>query len=185
MSEVSVKFYDKAVEKAINRSAPNTLGRAGAYLRAIAKNSIKRRKDPNLSSAPGTPPYHHSNFKHTIKFAVSTQEKAVYIGPEIVRGGMENAGRMHEFGGVKRNTAPAVKYNLEMPGPIKGTNRNDAVFIILKTARQVAKAERVAEKIYPWRQNRILRYPARPFMRPALMAGLPKLSKFWNNAITP
>lgn len=185
MSEVVVHTYNKSVLRAINKSAPNTLSRAGAYLRAIAKNSIKTRRNPDQSSAPGTPPHHHSTFKRTIRWAVNTSEKAVYIGPAIVRGGMENAGRLHEFGGTKRFKAQEKQYSIGSSGPISGTNKKDAVYVKLRSALQVARAERVAKKIYPWTRNGVMRFPARPYMRPALAAGLPKLSRFWNNAIKP
>lgn len=185
MSEVKVSVFNKSVEKAIKRSAPSTLKQAGAYIRAIARNSIKKRRNPDVSSAPGTPPYHHSSFKNTIRWAVNQQEQAVYIGPSLIRGGMENAGRLHEFGGVRRNAPKKKEYRIGGTGPIQGTNRKNAVYVKLRSALQVARAEQIAENLYPWLKGGIKRYPARPFMRPALMAGLPRLSKFWNNAIKP
>lgn len=185
MSEVKVSTFNKSVEKAIKRSAPKTLKSAGAYVRAIARNSIKKRSNPNISSAPGTPPHHHSSFKNTILYAVNTAEQAVYIGPSLIRGGMENVGRIHEFGGVRHIKAQRKEYRIGGSGPIKGTNRKDAVYVKLRTALQVARAEQIAEKIYPWTKGGVQRFPARPFMRPALMAGLPRLPKFWSNAIKP
>lgn len=185
MSEVSVEIYNKAVRRAINRAAPRTLFSAGAYLRKIAYNSIKRRSNQNNSSRPGTPPHHHTTFKNTIRFALSPDGSAVYIGPAIVSGGLENAGRLHEFGGTRYNKRNEKKYHIGGRGPISGTNSENAKFIRLRTALQVARAERVAKDIYPWLSGGLQRFPARPYMRPALMAGLPRLSKFWHNVIKP
>jgi hypothetical protein len=185
MSEVKVYSYNKSVKKAIKRSAPKTLKSAGAYVRAIARNSIKKRRNPNISSAPGLPPHQHTTFKNTIRYAVNNAENAVYIGPEIVKGGKENAGRLHEFGGIRRIKPQSKQYHVGSSGPIAGTDRFNAVYTRLRTNLQVARAEKLAAKFYPWIKGGIRRYPARPYMRPALMAGLPKLSKFWNNAIKP
>ena len=185
MSKVEVKMNTKAVQRAVDRSAPTTLSRAGAYLRAIARNSIKRRKNPNKSSAPGTPPHHHSTFKNTIRWALSPDKQTVYIGPEIVRGGLANAGRLHEFGGVRNLPKQFKGYKEGQSGPISVNADGSLRHIRLRTAKQIAKAERLARQHYPWLSGGVRRYPARPFMRPALYAGLPKLSNFWINAITP
>ncbi len=185
MSKVEIKMNTKAVQRAVDRSAPNTLSRAGAYLRAIARNSIKRRKNPNKSSQPGTPPYHHSSFKNTIQWGLSPDRQTVYIGPAIVRGGMMNAGRLHEFGGVKSFANKFKGYKLGQTGPIAENADGSLRRIRLRTPGQVARANRLARQHTPWLLGGVRRYPARPFMRPALLAGLPKLSNFWINAITP
>lgn len=185
MSKVEVQIYSKAVQRAVDKSAPDTLSRAGAYLRAIARNSIKRRKNPNKSSAPGTPPHHHSSFKNTIQWALSPDKRTVYIGPAIVRGGMENAGRLHEFGGVRNLPKQFKGYKKGQIAPIAENADGSLRRIRLRTERQIARANRLAHQHYPWLNGGVRRYPARPYMRPALLAGLPKLSNFWINAITP
>lgn len=97
----------KAVQRAVDRAAPKSLRSAGAYVRAVARNSIRMRKNRNKHSMPGTPPYTHPDsnglkgLKKTIVFGVTSSKQSVLIGPMYVKGGLANAGRIQEFGGTR------------------------------------------------------------------------------------
>lgn len=87
---------DKAkVKRAASTATITNLSHAGALIRKIARNSIRRGKK---ESPPGTPPHtRKGQLKRAILFAVERSRGAVVIGPsaEIVG----EAGKAHEFGG--------------------------------------------------------------------------------------
>ena len=57
MAKAKIKTYvePKAVQRAVDRKAPETLRSAGAYVRAVAKNSIKTRKNKKQGLATRHP----------------------------------------------------------------------------------------------------------------------------------
>lgn len=203
--------YTKAVEKAVEKSAPETLSQAGRYNMFVARSLIKQRKNPNKSSAPGTPPHSHKfkanpGFKRTIVYAVAPDRKSVVIGPKLVRSGLSNVARTHEFGGTQRirdvdpeladgvaigNTAPVTVVNKTSrdnviktdPDPDPRTGRR-VVWIKIRTKTQAAHSSRLYKRMTrKYAKYRTVRYPARPYMRPSLELSRPKLAAFWKNSV--
>ena len=67
------------VRKAAKRGTITSLGHAGAYIRGIAKKSIKISP---VYAPPGHPPHtRKGRLKHGIVYAVEKQRSAVLIGP--------------------------------------------------------------------------------------------------------
>lgn len=204
--------YTRAVERAVERSAPQTLLQAGRYNWMIARGLIKQRKNPNKSSAPGTPPHSHRGntnpgFKKTIVYALAPDRKSVVIGPKLVRAGLSNIARVHEFGGTQRvrdvdpdlangvtigKIAPVTVYNrAKRDAIVKNDPNRDpktgrrVVWIRIRTKSQAAHSNRLYRRMNrKYARYHIARYPARPYMRPSLELSKPKLAAFWRNSIT-
>lgn len=120
MFALKVKIHDHwaDVRKAAERATLRNLYKAGAYIRKVARSSIKRkgaaRKEPKgekarqrwrqekyhqPASPPGTPPYTHvpQGLKESIFFQVEKQAENVVAGP--TRAAIDTLGQLHEFGG--------------------------------------------------------------------------------------
>ena len=200
----------RAVERAVNKARPKNLREAGAYVRKVVRASIKQRKDPNISSAPGTPPHSHRakanpGFKRTIASGM-WDNKTVLVGPKLVRAGLSNIARVHEFGGVQvlRGLDPKLDngINIGDVAPVRGKfiTRKDAVvskdsrpdprtgqklfWIKIRTETQLLHAKRVYNRLKKkYGKNKRVYYPARPYMKPALMFSKRKLSSFWRSSV--
>ena len=214
---VDVKFHidDKAVKRAVDKATPETLSQAGRYVMGIVRASLHQRKDPNVSSIPGKQPYSHASafnkgFKRTIVYALEEDKRAVLVGPQLVRPGMSEIAKSHEFGGsrtVKHTwheelkikdvkagaTAPVTTKYVSRRDPIISTDPDSdpmtgrrIVWIRLRTKSQVQHSVRLLRRMRLAHTTvRRDTYPPRPFMRPGLAYATPKLSAFWRNAVKP
>lgn len=199
------------VKRAAGRAVIKTHQQAGAMIYRIARNSIQRRKNKNLHSPPGSPPFTHTGaLKKSIRFAATNDN--VVAGP--TRSGIGLVANLHEFGGRPRNRKRKTgfrnnwKLQIGGHGPIEigprrwVTQGNKKVythvrFARLETAKQVARAKRIAddaekvliaERIEDGElENMVFGadpvYPPRPFMGPALTKAAPYLPPLWRNAI--
>jgi hypothetical protein len=94
-TRTKTRFDAAKVIGAVRKATFETLGHAGAYLRKVARNSIRRGRGP---SAPGTPPHTRAGaLKNAILYAVEKDRRCVVIGPTGDRVGP--SGSAHEFGG--------------------------------------------------------------------------------------
>ena len=94
--KVRTRLDKGKVKRAVARANIETLGHAGALVRKIARNSIRRGQK---ESAPGQPPHtRKGQLKRAILYA--KEEGSVVVGPsaEIVG----QSGKAHEFGGKYR-----------------------------------------------------------------------------------
>ena len=175
------------VRKKTKASSIKSLGRAGAYIRGIARRSIKVSTEP---SKPGKPPRSRKGqLKNAILYSVEKGRTRVVIGPTASE--MGRVAHTHEFGGVekpKKRKARKSNWKLRVDGhgPINVKNGKPIV-IKLKTEGQVARAKRVAESLPPSMggigPRKPRRYPARPFMGPALKRSKARLSRIWANSV--
>lgn len=97
---VRVNFKEKAIKKAVEKSMIRTLPRAGAFVRAIARNSLGRKRNAQDHSPVGQPPNTFGSLRRAILFKVSLQNDSVVIGPDSRL--FANVGKAHEFGGPFR-----------------------------------------------------------------------------------
>lgn len=213
MSDVSILMNTHAVERAVSKSVPKTLTQSGRYIWGIARSLVKNRSNPDISSMPGTPVHSHKSgasagFKKTIVYALAPDKKSVVIGPKNVSGGLTDLARTHEFGGSMRvnivdpELFNGVKIGAVAPVTWKHLAKADVIarkdsrhdpktgreisWVRVRTRSQAAHATRLYRRLvkkYPVKQNAV--YPARPYMRPALELGRPKLSSFWKNSVKP
>jgi hypothetical protein len=189
MARVKVRTKDetsKALHK-IRAGSIKSLGQAGAYIRGIARRSIKVSPTP---SRPGKPPHtRKGRLKNAIVFAVEKAVQDVLIGPNISAVG--KIGSSHEFGGTeppKQSKARRTKLKLEVGGygPIRSADGK--VFVAkLHTDAQVARAQKIVAGLPPAQSGRGAtmprKYPARPFMAPALTISKTRLPAFWANSV--
>jgi len=190
MGAVKVKVRTKSdfhkVRKAAKRGTITSLGHAGAYVRGIAKRSIKISP---VYAPPGHPPHSRKGrLKHGIVYAVEKSRAAVLIGPTYSAVG--KIARTHEFGGTeppKKLRGRRANWKLEVGGfgPIR-IGPAGPEFARLVTERQVARAKEIAATLPPGRGARTIprrRYPKRPFMGPALMRSKERLPKKWQGSV--
>ena len=185
-------FFDRsAVEKLLrnmDRATAKALKDAGAYLRRVARNSIKSRKK---ASAPGSPPSNHATKKaaaslKNILYGFDAARQTVTIGPigfrlQRTRGVVSQnrpVPNVHEFGGfvhrVRRAPVRTAKRRaVSSLTPIQKANyqrklKNGSI------VKPVVSFEFIEE-------NR--NYPKRPFMKPALDIVAPKFPSLWTSTV--
>ena len=96
--DITTDFKRKALQKVQKEATFNSLGRAGAYIRTVMRNSIKRRGRGGKPSQAGKPPKSTGPLKDAILFELSPQKDDVAVGPTF--GGFGKLGRVHEEGGT-------------------------------------------------------------------------------------
>lgn len=148
---VRYKFDGAAVAEGVRKGSLTALRRAGAYTRKVAQNLIKVRRNRDLSSKSGTPPFAHGagkNLKKSILFGVDKADRSVVIGPSAMSGDARLAklGALHEFGGMAENRQPAkssgTDWNTAKAGPVR-VAKGVIVFGKLRTAAQRKRAWRI------------------------------------------
>jgi len=149
----SIKLNMDKVVKAANKGVIKRLSGIGAYVRSVARRSIRRVK---RSSAAGSPPHSPSGkLKNAIRFGKYMGR--VIIGPTKTEIGL--IGKTHEYGGIEPE----------------------------KKAREKMRRNRKTGQLYGTGQMTIAkprrRYPARPFMRPALKVALPRIPRMLRGSI--
>jgi hypothetical protein len=176
----------KVLKKAKAASLRN-LGQAGAYIRGIAKRSIKVSPEP---SEPGKPPHtRKGRLKRGILFAVEKARQSVVIGPAASE--MGRIGHTHEFGGKeppKARTGRKANWRIEIGGhgPIKAEGGKPLVSKLV-SQKQVARASEIARSLPPSQGGPVSKkprkYPPRPFMGPALEVSKARLPRLWANSV--
>lgn len=144
------RFDAKKVTEGVRKGSIRALKSAAAYTRTVARNSIKKKKNPNVASAPGTAPHAHGkkNIRNSVLFGVKEEERSAVIGPAALGGDpkLAQVGALHEFGGTRPNKQPEKRipgdWNTAKSGPIR-VERGVFVFAKLLTDRQRARAWRV------------------------------------------
>lgn len=93
---VKEMFFDRLkVIELVNEATRKVLSRAGAYIRQVAKTSIRKRKG---TSPPGKPPYsHEGSLRKLMFFSYERDTDSVVIGPLGFR--RSNALHVLEYGG--------------------------------------------------------------------------------------
>lgn len=192
-------FFNRTkVLAAVDEGKRVALMRGGAYVRRVAQTMMRYRKS---ASQPGTPPSARSGpegslLRKMLFFAYDEPSGGVVVGP-VKLGGRRSLPNLHEFGGVLQLIQrKATKVGESGPirivnegywdfGPatkfIKGDPRQrQVVYGKLTSAAQVARADRLQEEMYAHGDRR---YPARPFMKPALERSRERIQKVWENVL--
>jgi hypothetical protein len=178
-------FFDrKAVIDAVGRARAASLSKAGAFVRTGARTSIRRRKNPNLASRPGTPPYAHATSPFAtlknILFAWDPSSRSVVVGSVALRNaGTRNGSQLGTVPALMEFGGSAQRFKLAAGGD-GGRRASPAQAAAFR--RKVAAGSLVA----PARRPRVVysaHYPARPYMGPALAREAPKFPDVWRNAV--
>jgi hypothetical protein len=101
-------FFDRgAVLAAVGAAATTGMKRTGGYIRAVARNSMKKAA-ARVSSAPGTPPnVHIGTLKNLLFFAFDLQTNSLVVGPVGFKG--SDTPRTLETGGRGIAKRPYMK----------------------------------------------------------------------------
>jgi hypothetical protein len=162
--------FDRAIIhrnwNAINESAGK---KAGLLVRRIARNSLRQVKH-GRPSAPGMPPHSHA-WRYVMKSgrrkATTAPLRLIYSVPEMM-GARVIVGPVG-FGDV--HPVPEVhERGLTVPRMVP--KRGAKAIIDKRTGRKRFIRER-----------RLVKYPARPFMWPALVKATPKLPAMWYGSL--
>lgn len=99
-------FFDRgAVLAAVGAAATTGMKRTGGYVRAVARNSMKKSL---VASAPGAPPHVHvGTLKNLLFFAFDLQSESVVVGPVGFKGSA--VPKVLEFGGGPIAKRPYMK----------------------------------------------------------------------------
>ena len=187
--KVKTKIAGERVVAKTRKASISNLRQAGAYIRGIARKSIK--VSPKYSP-PGKPPRSRKGrLKDAIIFAVEKEQQRVVVGPTATEVGQ--IGRTHEQGGTeppKQKKVRKANSKLEVGG--HGPVRNDTTglgFAKLKTEAQVERAKKIAPTLQAKEaqaaatQPKARKYPSRPFMGPAFNIAKERLSKLWAGSV--
>lgn len=157
-------YFDRSIIRsnwnAINRTP---LQRSANLVRLIARRSIKRRKSRLVHSKPGSPPYSHypgktPPFKQIFNFPIN------FGSGQII--GMVGTGSSPAVPGLHEHGGRAARW-------IRNRGRG-------KQPRNIRG--QFAHFNQPRFLHRVVRYPKRPFMMPALAKVKSQIPKFWINS---
>ena len=166
----------EAVSKAIGKVNTAILSRFGAFAMRAARQSMRRRKKP---STPGSPPSAHSGkdypkgplLKTLLRFDFDPTTNSVVVGPKGVSGKL--APTLQEFGGSK-----VIKVRKVTPKTARKASPSQA-----EAYKRKIKDGSIVRTKDPIIQKTI-QLPKRPYMRPALIAELPKFPTLYAGKIT-
>lgn len=171
-------FFDrKGIIDKMNRANQRALSRIGSFIRSTARQSLKYRK-LETASAPGTPPFVHrvqeqsaakkaklkpgrkaqkvSPLRELLFFFYDNNSKSTVVGPvKFGRKSLATVPHLLEFGGTTVNT------KFGPPSTRKATPAQSESFKRLVSQGRISVAPRP-------RVRYVARYPARPWMGPAL-----------------
>lgn len=201
-------FFDRqAVMDKVDAATRKSLNKAGASLRLIAQRSMRyvsakgRGKKPRRVSRPGEPPRavrEHPWLRKHLYYSYDDASETVVVGPVGFRGEDPVPGTLERGGLVtirnarrrRRTSGDGGEIAIGLAGGhttklVAGTllGTVPVTYARLRTVRQVAKANRINERLYgPMTLQR--RIAARPFMRPALEKASKRMSRYFANSVT-
>ena len=175
------RFNQRAVKQRSDATSLDALYKAGAYVRTAARRKIRKNKK---ASRPGQPPHtRQGQLRRAILFAVDDHDHSAWVGPSASL--ISDIAKYHEFGGVQVRKSKRKEYRVGGVGPVD-VREGKPNFAFLKTQQQVEKA-RFIDRL-AWPDSSLIKkrkYPARPFMGPALEASVKQLSKIFSVSLSP
>lgn len=209
--KVIVALEEKKLHEVFRGASQSFFRQAGAYLRRVVQNSIKKKQSPEDHAQPGRPPFYHGavfgggvTFKQSIMFQATRE--SVLIG--AIAGPLGALGALHEFGGYRTieyidHPAFGRKYAPGDVGPISTKNLKNytgspgrardpltgypVAYVEIATQRMAEHATRLQKRLLKAdksvHKKRRARYPARPFMQPGYDASEPYLLNIWKNSL--
>lgn len=183
-------FLDReAIQKEIVRAgqSPDRAKHAGMLVRSEARRSMTFTK--RKPAAPGRPPHwrHNEPNLRSIEAFWSRVLKMVAIGSPVFPGHRnqgQNVPEVHNFGGlIKQPTKLRIHRPKRFRTGRKASRKQAAA--LNRKMQQPQEQDRMRDEL---RQQPVVmvtkRYPARPYMWPALLRTLSKLPRIWKGAIT-
>ena len=97
MMRATVKFDIRKIEKRVKQANIRSLNHAAAYIRQVARHSIKRSQK---AASPGQPPHTRRGlYRRAILFSVEKAKQSAVIGPDYSIAGQ--SAMVHEHGGIR------------------------------------------------------------------------------------
>lgn len=155
IAQVKNFFFDRdKVLRAADKATIQVLGRFGAFVRRRAQTSMRRKKG---ASPPGQPPHAHGEKRAGKKYSGAwLRELVLFAYDPLTRSVV--VGPL----GFRRSSVPALH-------EFGGTQD--------RMGWRTEAGKRVVKKVGT------ARYPPRPYMRPALLAELPKFAELFRGSI--
>jgi hypothetical protein len=183
-------FFDREVViQAVGRATATAMSKAGAFIRRRAQTSMRYRQYGKASTPLVQPPFAHQPkpfLRKYLYFAYSPFKRSLIVGPvkldavyfnhsgEPVTGTVPS---IHEFGGEVRQLQVLKVTRRDYAG--RFARQKDATFKSNQGTWVKASLKRKSRLGKRRTRLRIIRYPARPYMRPALMAELTNIPRAW------
>lgn len=165
-TDFKLQYFDrKIIKRNWSKINEKPLKRSGLLIRRIARGSIRRGGKRKKASRPGTPPRSHKQGK-TPPF------KMIFSVPERFETRVVVGMVGFTSGGRSRDKAPALAEH--------GGTAQRRVFV--KAGRHRTKRGRLGRTRYKPKVKTV-RYPARPFMVPALDKAKPRLPRLWEGSL--
>lgn len=177
-------FFDRdKVLGMVDKAEGIAMNKVGGRIRLTAMRSMRSQKKPKKgplirkASAPGKPPRRHTDLGKgltRIWYTYDPKRHRVVIGPMKFNWSVypeATVPELHEFGGSV--TVSEVEYTIN-------TNAGRENVWVAVAKRRLAKATKEGRPI----RRRKAKYPARPFMRPALEKNMQFIRDTWSAALT-
>lgn len=160
-----IVFFDRnVIKRRWNRMNKGPLQRAGLLVRKIARGSIKRGKKGGKAGLPGRPPKSRQpGGTPPFKLIFTLPQRRGFFTEQVV-GMVGFGGAGQPIPGLQEEGGFAQR-RVFVPGGQRRTKKG-------RFGRKVKKPIR-----------KIVRYPKRPFMKPALAKASPKLPALWRNSL--
>jgi len=168
--------------------------------RRIAEGTRKQKVRLRSVSAPGEPPRAvrpHPWIREFLYYAYDPARRSVVVGPVRLPRTRINVPQLHEFGGQAVVRSRRRIRKLGHGGEVRIGGRAGrtthltetrlgglmpVTYMKLRTGAQVARANNLNALLYGSAANRIVTYPPRPFMAPAVAKLQPTLARLWLEA---
>ncbi len=169
-------FFDRAkVQRAVDKATRRNLSKGGSFIRQRAMTSMLYRKPDKISPA-GSPPFAHREgrgalLRKLLFFGFDVATKSVVIGPAAL--GKAEAPNLEEFGGTAKRNRVVRQVSTRRISPAQK-----------KAFLQKVKTGEIVRDKAPTK-GVVVKYPARPFMGPALKGEIAKgtIASVWKNSI--
>lgn len=171
---VKFVFFDRSIIKRNwNKINQSPLTKSGLLVRRIARGSIRRGGKKKNPSKPGTPPRSHKQGKtppfkmiYSVPNTIGTSVIIGMVGFGIAPGATMPVPGLQEHGGTARR-----RLFLKQTDFVHQNTK--------KTSGKYAKKRTRYKAV-----KKVVRYPARPFMQPALQRARPSLPKMWEGSLS-
>lgn len=177
IKEFKASFFDRAaITDKVEAAKLKALARIGASIRTHARFSMGRRK---AASPPGSPPsVHKGQLKNLIFYAYDPATKSVVVGPAFFTGGKRS---------LAATPVPAIEEKGGTQFLLKKVYEKRTDRKAFSKAQAESFKRKVRDGSIPPRRIVVkqvtAKYPARPFMAPALANVRNKLSDFFQNTL--